>query len=167
MDEPSIETKREILNLVFPDLRYGGDPDIERYFALRREQETWDRPLPSTTGSFAFDAQCRARSASQILQGERSSLCRPSGNSNPRLRDAALLPDTLQPGAHHRAPRQGRSFGRVAGPEGGRVRALAPSRRCRRLPDPPSSATIDSHAPLAIARSSHAGRWTSCASTTP
>ena len=38
MDEPGIETKREILNLVFPDLRYGGDPDIERYFALRRER---------------------------------------------------------------------------------------------------------------------------------
>jgi hypothetical protein len=38
MDEPSTETKREILKLVFPDLQYGGDPGIERYFELRRER---------------------------------------------------------------------------------------------------------------------------------
>jgi hypothetical protein len=36
MDELSIETKREIVKLIFPDLRYGGDPDIERYFELRK-----------------------------------------------------------------------------------------------------------------------------------
>jgi hypothetical protein len=36
MDELGIETKREIVKLVFPELRYGGDPDIERYFELRR-----------------------------------------------------------------------------------------------------------------------------------
>lgn len=38
MDRPSIATKLEILKLVFPDLRYGGDPGIERYFELRRER---------------------------------------------------------------------------------------------------------------------------------
>jgi hypothetical protein len=38
MDEPTTETKREILKLVFPDLQYGGDPGIERYFELRRER---------------------------------------------------------------------------------------------------------------------------------
>jgi hypothetical protein len=37
MDEPSVETKHAILRMLFPDLRYGGDPDIERYFELRRE----------------------------------------------------------------------------------------------------------------------------------
>jgi hypothetical protein len=37
MDELSTETKREIVKLVFPELRYGGDPDIERYFELRRD----------------------------------------------------------------------------------------------------------------------------------
>jgi hypothetical protein len=37
MDEPSADTKREIVKLVFPDLRYGGDPDIERYFELRKD----------------------------------------------------------------------------------------------------------------------------------
>jgi hypothetical protein len=36
MDELSIETKREIIKLLFPDLRYGGDPDIERYFEFRK-----------------------------------------------------------------------------------------------------------------------------------
>jgi hypothetical protein len=36
MDELSIDTKREIIKLLFPDLRYGGDPDIERYFELRK-----------------------------------------------------------------------------------------------------------------------------------
>lgn len=38
MDRLSVETKLEILKLVFPDLRYGGDPGIERYFELRRER---------------------------------------------------------------------------------------------------------------------------------
>jgi hypothetical protein len=37
MDELSTETKREIVKLIFPDLRYGGDPDIERYFELRKD----------------------------------------------------------------------------------------------------------------------------------
>jgi hypothetical protein len=36
MDELSTEKKREIVKLVFPDLRFGGDPDIERYFELRK-----------------------------------------------------------------------------------------------------------------------------------
>jgi hypothetical protein len=37
MDELSTEKKRAIVRLVFPDLRFGGDPDIERYFELRKE----------------------------------------------------------------------------------------------------------------------------------
>ena len=37
MDELSTETKREIVKLIFPDLRYGGDPDVERYFELRKD----------------------------------------------------------------------------------------------------------------------------------
>lgn len=36
MDALKPEAKREIVRLVFPDLRYGGDPDIERYFELRK-----------------------------------------------------------------------------------------------------------------------------------
>ena len=36
MDELKPETKREIIKLLFPDLRYGGDPDIERYFEARK-----------------------------------------------------------------------------------------------------------------------------------
>jgi len=36
MDAQSTEKKREIVKLVFPDLRYGGDPDIDRYFELRK-----------------------------------------------------------------------------------------------------------------------------------
>jgi hypothetical protein len=36
MDEPSVEVKREIVKLVFPDLRYGGDPDVARYYELRK-----------------------------------------------------------------------------------------------------------------------------------
>ncbi len=36
MDSLSTERKREIVKLVFPDLRYGGDPDVERYFELRK-----------------------------------------------------------------------------------------------------------------------------------
>ncbi len=31
-----IAAMNEIIKLVFPDLRYGGDPDIERYFELRK-----------------------------------------------------------------------------------------------------------------------------------
>jgi hypothetical protein len=36
MDELKPETKLEIARLVFPDLRYGGDPDVERYFEFRK-----------------------------------------------------------------------------------------------------------------------------------
>jgi hypothetical protein len=36
MDELKPETKREIIKLLFPDLRYGGDPDVERYFEFRK-----------------------------------------------------------------------------------------------------------------------------------
>ncbi len=36
MDALSPETRREIVRRVFPELRYGGDPDLERYFELRR-----------------------------------------------------------------------------------------------------------------------------------
>jgi hypothetical protein len=36
MDELGAEAKREILKLVFPDLQYGGDPDVEKYFELRK-----------------------------------------------------------------------------------------------------------------------------------
>ncbi len=36
MDALSPETRREIVRRVFPDLRYGGDPDLERYFDLRK-----------------------------------------------------------------------------------------------------------------------------------
>jgi hypothetical protein len=42
MDELGIKTKFEIVKLVFPDLRYGGDPDIERYFELRKERRLAD-----------------------------------------------------------------------------------------------------------------------------
>ena len=45
MDELSTETKREIVKLVFPDLRYGGDPDIERYFELRKDGRASPGPL--------------------------------------------------------------------------------------------------------------------------
>jgi hypothetical protein len=37
MDEPGTEAKRRIVKLLFPDLRYGGDPDVERYFESRKE----------------------------------------------------------------------------------------------------------------------------------
>ena len=37
MDELRTEAKRNIIRLLFPDLRYGGDPDIERYFESRKE----------------------------------------------------------------------------------------------------------------------------------
>ncbi|MBL8965616.1 MAG: hypothetical protein JNG85_01335 [Spirochaetaceae bacterium] len=36
MDAHSPDTRREIVRRVFPDLRYGGDPDLERYFELRK-----------------------------------------------------------------------------------------------------------------------------------
>ena len=36
MDALTSGIKREIVRRVFPDLRYGGDPDVERYFELRR-----------------------------------------------------------------------------------------------------------------------------------
>jgi len=35
MDALTSGTKREIVRRVFPELRYGGDPDVERYFELR------------------------------------------------------------------------------------------------------------------------------------
>jgi hypothetical protein len=36
MDELKPETMREIIKQLFPDLRYGGDPDVERYFEFRK-----------------------------------------------------------------------------------------------------------------------------------
>ena len=36
MDELHIAAKHKIVRLLFPDLRYGGDPDIERYFESRK-----------------------------------------------------------------------------------------------------------------------------------
>jgi hypothetical protein len=36
MDEHGDEAYRKIIRLLFPDLRYGGDPDIERYFESRK-----------------------------------------------------------------------------------------------------------------------------------
>ncbi|MCX7025148.1 MAG: hypothetical protein NT080_11070 [Spirochaetes bacterium] len=36
MDKPAIDTREKLIHRVFPDLRYGGDPDIERYFELRK-----------------------------------------------------------------------------------------------------------------------------------
>ena len=36
MDAQSTEQRRDIIRRVFPDLRYGGDPDLERYFEYRR-----------------------------------------------------------------------------------------------------------------------------------
>jgi hypothetical protein len=36
MDELGIEAKHKIVRLLFPDLSYGGDPDIERYFDSRK-----------------------------------------------------------------------------------------------------------------------------------
>lgn len=36
MDALPIELRRELIKRVFPDLRYGGDPDIERYFECRK-----------------------------------------------------------------------------------------------------------------------------------
>ncbi|HOX32941.1 MAG TPA: hypothetical protein PLB91_11470 [Spirochaetales bacterium] len=36
MDALSPDVKREILKRVFPELRFGGDPEVERYFELRR-----------------------------------------------------------------------------------------------------------------------------------
>ena len=36
MDELRPETTREIIKLLFPDLRYGGDPDVDRYFESRK-----------------------------------------------------------------------------------------------------------------------------------
>ncbi|HTX74168.1 MAG TPA: hypothetical protein VMC79_15160 [Rectinemataceae bacterium] len=38
MDALKQETKRELIRRVFPDLQYGGDPDVERYFEHRRER---------------------------------------------------------------------------------------------------------------------------------
>lgn len=35
MNDAQRSIRREILERVFPDLRYGGDPDVERYFELR------------------------------------------------------------------------------------------------------------------------------------
>lgn len=35
MNDTQRSIRREILERVFPDLRYGGDPDVERYFELR------------------------------------------------------------------------------------------------------------------------------------
>jgi hypothetical protein len=35
MDALSLDTLRDIVRRVFPDLQYGGDPDIERYFEFR------------------------------------------------------------------------------------------------------------------------------------
>ncbi len=37
MDALSIDTLREIVRRVFPDLRFGGDPDVERYFDFRSQ----------------------------------------------------------------------------------------------------------------------------------
>jgi hypothetical protein len=37
MDALSTDLRRELIRRVFPDLRYGGDPDIERYFEYRKE----------------------------------------------------------------------------------------------------------------------------------
>lgn len=36
MDAPKTDRRRELIRHVFPELRYGGDPDIERYFEYRR-----------------------------------------------------------------------------------------------------------------------------------
>ena len=36
MEALPTELRRELIKRVFPDLRYGGDPDIERYFEFRR-----------------------------------------------------------------------------------------------------------------------------------
>lgn len=36
MDSPKTDKRRELIRHVFPELRYGGDPDIERYFEYRR-----------------------------------------------------------------------------------------------------------------------------------
>ncbi len=36
MDSPKTDRRRELIRHVFPELRYGGDPDIERYFEYRR-----------------------------------------------------------------------------------------------------------------------------------
>jgi len=37
MDDLGTDAKRRIIKLLFPDLRYGGDPDVERYFESRKE----------------------------------------------------------------------------------------------------------------------------------
>jgi hypothetical protein len=37
MEALPTKLRRELIKRVFPDLRYGGDPDIERYFEFRRE----------------------------------------------------------------------------------------------------------------------------------
>jgi hypothetical protein len=42
MDALNKEKKHELIRRVFPDLRYGGDPDIERYFELRRDRRLAD-----------------------------------------------------------------------------------------------------------------------------
>lgn len=42
MREPGNDIRQEILERVFPALRYGGDPDIERYFELRRSGRMLD-----------------------------------------------------------------------------------------------------------------------------
>lgn len=42
MDERRADPRETILESVFPDLRYGGDPDIERYFELRSQGRMLD-----------------------------------------------------------------------------------------------------------------------------
>ncbi|MGO8695333.1 MAG: hypothetical protein ACLQMF_16850 [Rectinemataceae bacterium] len=42
MDALNKEKRHELIRRVFPDLRYGGDPDIERYFELRRDRRLVD-----------------------------------------------------------------------------------------------------------------------------
>lgn len=42
MDQLPPDVRDQILERIFPDLRYGGDPDIERYFELRAEGRMLD-----------------------------------------------------------------------------------------------------------------------------
>ena len=42
MDERRADPRETILERVFPDLRYGGDPDVERYFELRSQGRMLD-----------------------------------------------------------------------------------------------------------------------------
>ena len=42
MDAPTQDLRHAILERAFPDLRFGGDPDIERYFELRRAGRMMD-----------------------------------------------------------------------------------------------------------------------------